>query len=113
MSGLQSGTQDASGWLFSAFPGFDCLNTLFHTSSTGDRSMAPVVVTSETGTMAQGHGEESPGYSGPDVARVPSRRSLRPTDRKGGDSGEPFIQSEASVRGNATYRRVSLRRMPV
>ncbi len=60
--------------------------------------MASRLVTSKAGTLAQRPREERPGYSGPDVAPAPPRRKLRPTDRKEGDSSEPFMQSEAPVR---------------
>ena len=112
MSRLQSGTQDASGWPFSAFPGFGSLDTLFHLPLTGDRSMAPEPITSEAGALVESAQAKDSGY--PETGMVQSScGGIRQVDRQGGDSGEPFIQSEASVRGNATYRRVSLRRMPV
>ncbi len=94
MSGLQSGAQDASVRLFSALPSFGCHDTIFHRSSSGDRSVAPRLVASKAGALESRSDGEDFGRSGPVVAPAPSYSSLRPTDRKGGDSGEPFIQSE-------------------
>lgn len=98
MSGLQGSAPDETSRILQVFPVLGCLDTFFHKSSTGDRSMAPRLVTSETGALAQSADGKNSGYLGPVMAPVPSRRILRPIDHQGGDSRESFIQSEAPAR---------------
>ncbi len=98
MSGLQRCAQDATSRILQKIPGSGCLDTGLHCAACRNRPLAPGLITSKAGALAQGaHGKDS-GYSRPVVAPVPSRRSLRPIDKRGGDSRESFIQSEAPVR---------------
>lgn len=97
MSGLQSGSQDATGRLLQAISSFGCRYTYLHCTAPDYGPVAFRFITSKAGTLAQVAREESSGFSGSDGAVVSSRRSVRPSDPQGGDSRKPFIQSEVAA----------------